>query len=122
MTRIISIMAAIAMVCGFSLEPILPEPMPLAMTAGAVLDVPAEDLEMLACVIYQEAGGDECSDECRIDVGDVVLNRVADSRFPDTLEGVLTQRGQYGRFSTTGIVWPERAKQSGGEARGGAGL
>jgi Cell wall hydrolyses involved in spore germination len=113
MTRIISIMAAIALVCGFSMEPILPEPMPAAMTAGAVLDVPAEDLEMLACVIYQEAGGDECSDECRIDVGDVVLTRVLDPRFPDTLEGVLTAPGQYGRFSTTGIVWPARAKHPG---------
>ena len=110
MTRIISIMAALALACGFSLEPILPEPMPLAMTAGAVLEPDAEMVEMLACVIYQEAGGDECSDECRIDVGDVVLNRVGDPRFPSTMEAVLTAPGQYGRFSTTGIVWPERAK------------
>ena len=51
MTRIISIMAAIALVCGFSMEPILPEPMPAAMTAGAGLDGPAGGLEMLACVI-----------------------------------------------------------------------
>jgi hypothetical protein len=113
MTRIISIMAAIALACGFSMEPILPEPMPLAMTAGAVLEPDAEMVEMLACVIYQEAGGDECSDECRIDVGDVVLNRVRDKRFPSTLEAVLTAPGQYGRFSTTGIVWPERAKNPG---------
>lgn len=67
------------------------------------------EIELLACVIYQEAGGDACSDLCRAYVGDVVLNRVEDPRFPDTLEGVLTQQGQYGRFHWTGIIWPERA-------------
>ncbi len=71
------------------------------------------DTERLACAIYSEAGGDACSDECRIDVGDVVLNRVEDSRFPDTLEGVLTAPRQYGRFSVTGVIWPERAKDPG---------
>ena len=69
--------------------------------------------EMLACVIYQEAGGDEASDETRYMVGDVVLNRVADERFPNTIEEVLTQKQQYGRFYWTGIVWPERAKNPG---------
>jgi len=68
------------------------------------------ELEMLACVIYGEAGGNACSDLARQYVGDVVLNRVADPRFPDTLEGVLLQAGQYGRFHWTGIVWPERAQ------------
>lgn len=113
---IMHVLATMALLCSLSLEPVKPEPpepMPPAMTAGAVLDVPAEDLEMLACMIYQEAGGDACSDECRINVGDVALNRVADSRFPDTLEAVLTAPGQYGRFSKTGIVWPERATNPG---------
>ena len=68
------------------------------------------EVEMLACVIYGEAGGNACSDLCRYYVGDVVLNRVADSRFPDTLEGVLLQKGQYGRFYWTGIAWPKRAQ------------
>ena len=71
------------------------------------------DVEMLACAIYCEAGGDACSDLCRMYVGDVILNRVADPRFPDTLEGVLTAPKQYGRFATTGIVWPERASNPG---------
>lgn len=66
-------------------------------------------VEMLACVIYCEAGADSISDDTRRMVGDVVLNRVEDSRFPDTIEGVLTQRAQYGRFHWTGIVWPSRA-------------
>lgn len=69
----------------------------------------AEDLELLALVIYQEAGGDACSDETRRMVGEVAMNRVADWRYPDTLYGVLTQRAQYGRLHWTGPVWPERA-------------
>ena len=64
---------------------------------------------MLALVIYQEAGADYCSDETRLMVGTVVMNRVADSRFPNTIYEVLTQRAQYGRLHWTGIVWPARA-------------
>ena len=68
------------------------------------------DTERLACAIYNEAGGDMCSDECRRNVGDVILNRVEDSRFPDSIEAVLTAPLQYGNFAKTGIVWPERAR------------
>lgn len=68
-----------------------------------------EELELLACVIYCEAGGDEASDETRRMVGEVVLNRVADPRFPSSILGVLTQRGQYGLFWKTDVVWPGRA-------------
>jgi len=70
------------------------------------------DVEMLACVIYQEAGADYIADNTRYMVGDVVLNRVNDPRFPETIEGVLLQKGQYGRFYWTGIVWPARAQQA----------
>lgn len=69
------------------------------------------DLELMALVIYQEAGGDDCSDETRLMVGNVVLNRVADSRYPDTIAEVLTERAQYGRLYWTGLEWPERAGQ-----------
>lgn len=72
-------------------------------------EVDPHQLEMLACCIYKEAGGDACSDETRMMVGNVVLNRVADSRYPDTMEDVLTQEGQYNTFAWTGIVWPEAA-------------
>lgn len=70
-----------------------------------------QDLELLAMAIYAEAGGDACSDETRLMVGNVVLNRVADSRFPDTLAGVLTQKSQYAHFSKNGLTWPKRASQ-----------
>lgn len=68
--------------------------------------------EMLACVIYQEAGSDAVCDDCRRRVADVVLNRVAHESFPDTMYEVLTAPRQYGRYHWTGIVWPSRASHS----------
>ena len=66
-------------------------------------------VELLACLIYSEAGGDACSDACRMMVGDVGLTRMQDHRFPDTLEEVLTAPGQYGTWSRSGVEWPARA-------------
>lgn len=86
------------------------EIVPVAFTVPAIDDAA---LEMLACTIYAEAGGDACSDLCRRMVADVVLNRVEDPRFPDTMEEVLTQEGQYGTWHWTGIQWPERASYPG---------
>lgn len=74
------------------------------------IEVNPEELELLACVIYQEAGADYCCDDCRRRVADVVLNRVEDDRFPDNIQDVLTQKRQYGRYYWTGVVWPERAQ------------
>ena len=71
------------------------------------------EIEMLACAIYQEAGGDACCDLCRHRVGDVILNRMEDDRFPDTVEEVLTAYRQYGRYYWTGVVWPDRAENPG---------
>ena len=71
-----------------------------------------EDAEYLACVIYQEAGGDGCCDMCRRRVADIVLNRVKDARFAgDTVEAILTEGNppQWGLYSVTGIVWPAKA-------------
>ena len=75
----------------------------------AIVEVDPEELEMLACTIYVEAGGDACSDETRMMVGNVVLNRVAHPDFPNTIEEVLLQPRQYNTFSWDGIVWPDRA-------------
>ena len=67
--------------------------------------------EMLAIVIYQEAGGNKSCDDCRRRVGDVVLNRVESSRFKyaDSIDDVLLRPKQYGRLAWTGIKWPKRA-------------
>lgn len=73
-----------------------------------------EDWERLAIVIYQEAGGDDVCDMCRYRVADVVLNRVNDPRYPDTIEGVLMDNKyglQWGLLSVTGIVWPDKASE-----------
>lgn len=75
----------------------------------AIVEVDPEELDMLACTIYVEAGGDACSDETRMMVGNVVLNRVAHPDFPNTIEEVLLQPRQYNTFSWDGIVWPDRA-------------
>ena len=72
-----------------------------------------DELEMLAIVIYREAGGNSCSDETRLMVGTVVMNRIQDKRFPNTMKGVLTQKSQYGRMHWTGVVWPKRASNPG---------
>lgn len=69
-----------------------------------------QDLETLALIIYQEAGGDACSNETRQMVGEVFLNRVASPIYPDTFAEVATQYLQYGRLYWTGLVWPERAE------------
>ena len=54
-----------------------------------------DELYCMAAVIYNEAGGDACCDECRYRVGDIVLNRAADERFPNTIREVIEQPGQY---------------------------
>ncbi len=72
-----------------------------------------EEVELLAIAIYCEAGADSLSDGTRRMVGDVILNRVADGRYPDTVAAVLTQKAQYGRFHWTGVVWPARAQNAG---------
>lgn len=53
------------------------------------------ELDLLARVIYCEAGSSWLTDEHQLAVGSVVLNRVADSRFPNTISGVVYQKGQY---------------------------
>lgn len=78
-------------------------------TEETEIEIDEHDVELLACVIYQETGSDSICDDCRRRVADVVLNRVEDDRFPDTIEKVLTKKGQYGRYYYTGVVWPKRA-------------
>ncbi len=87
----------------------LPEASEPPTTAETIPEVDPHDVELLALVIYQEAGGDAICDDCRRRVADVVLNRVADDRYPDTIEGVITQKAQYGELYWTGPIWPGRS-------------
>lgn len=52
-----------------------------------------EDLTILTRVIYGEASGQ--SWDFQVAVGSVVLNRVKSNKFPNTIKGVVFQRGQY---------------------------
>ena len=54
-----------------------------------------EDLYILAKIISSEAGSSWLSDEWKMCVGEVVLNRVASPEFPNSVYDVVTQRGQY---------------------------
>lgn len=54
-----------------------------------------EDMYLLAKIIYAEAGSNWLSDEWKLCVGEVVLNRVASPEFPDTVSEVIYQKGQY---------------------------
>lgn len=54
-----------------------------------------KDIELMAHLLYAEAGSDWCSDELMYYVGSVALNRVESDIFPDTLEDVVYQQGQY---------------------------
>ena len=51
------------------------------------------DLDVLAKVVEHEAG--DCPWEHRVAVAAVVLNRVEDGRFPDSVRAVVAQPGQY---------------------------
>jgi hypothetical protein len=57
------------------------------------------ELQILTNAIYCESGHTE--NALRLDVGSVIINRVNDSRFPDTIYDVLTQKGQYSRWYVT---------------------
>lgn len=103
----------VLLTCVVEYEPIIVE-----ATKPAEMELPStgepesyteEELDMLALVIYQEAGADDCSDDTRLKVGSVVMNRVADDRFPGSIYEVITEEAQYGRLHWTGPVWPERA-------------
>ena len=54
-----------------------------------------EDLMLISKIIYAEAGSEWLSDEWKMCVGEVVLNRVASPEFPNTIKEVLAQPGQY---------------------------
>ena len=58
-----------------------------------------EELDMLAAVIYYEAGDIYCVDRHQQLVGQVVINRVNSDEFPDTIYDVITQKNQYASAS-----------------------
>lgn len=72
--------------------PVVEAPEEVAETAPSYSD---EDLYWLSRVVFAEAGCDWFPDWVQRDVASVVLNRVADPRYPDTIKGVIFDPGQY---------------------------
>ena len=56
-------------------------------------EVDFDDLYLLARLVESEAGSE--SYETKMMVASVVMNRVADSRFPDSIREVIYQKGQF---------------------------
>jgi spore germination cell wall hydrolase CwlJ-like protein len=76
----------------------------ISTTAHAYTD---NDLYTLSHIISAEAGN--CGYYMMVSVGSVVLNRVNDSRFPDTIEEVVFQPGQY-QPTWNGTFWNDPTK------------
>lgn len=64
-----------------------------AQTEETVTTANADDLNLLAAIIYCEAGNQ--SREGKVAVGAVVLNRVASSSFPNNIHDIIYQSGQF---------------------------
>lgn len=62
----------------------------------------AEDLYWLSRIIYRESGNQSL--EGQMAVGNVVLNRVANPVFPNTVEGVLAQKNQFSSYRTGALA------------------
>jgi hypothetical protein len=85
-----------------------PEPIPTKELEPTYTE---DDLFCMAAAIYNEAGGDMCSDETRLLVGYVILNRVNSPGFPNTIREVLEAKGQYGKFYWTGVKFADRSSK-----------
>ena len=66
-----------------------------------------DDLYCLAAVIWQEAGASYCSDRLQLLVANVVMNHVESPYFPNTIRGVITRKGAYGRMYWDGVSIPK---------------
>ena len=69
-----------------------------------------EDLYWLSRVVYAEAGCDWFPDWVQRDVASVVLNRVSDPRYPDTIIDVIFDPGQYSCVDSGSIYREPSAK------------
>ncbi len=65
---------------------------------GSSLAAEADEVTLLAAIIYCEAGGEPY--ETQLAVGAVVVNRVKSGRFPNSIYSVIYQPGQFGPART----------------------
>lgn len=62
-------------------------------TTGTVVNAGNGEMDLLAAIIQCEAGGE--SHTGKVAVGAVIMNRVRDGRFPNTITDVVYQSGQF---------------------------
>ena len=86
---IMRLLATLAILCSLSLAPVLPETEPWEPEAA--------DVAMISRTIWGETRGC-CEEEQRAQAW-CILNRVDDSRFPDTIEAVVTAPYQFQGYS-----------------------
>ena len=67
-----------------------PEPVPTVTPVGRVINLDERNYQVLLRIVEAEAGGE--SMEGKMLVANVILNRVAHEKFPDTVEGVVFER------------------------------
>ena len=67
-------------------------------TQGEAVSAGADDLTLLAAIIECEAGVE--SYECQLAVGAAVINRVKSGSYPNSISGVIYQKGQFGPASS----------------------
>ena len=60
-----------------------------------------DDLLLLSKIVYAEAGSNWLTEEHRQLVASVVLNRAKSPEFPNTISGVIYQKGQYAPVGTS---------------------
>ncbi len=77
--------------------------------AGLLLIIPtkayASDIEMIAKVVHAEAGNQSL--EGKRMVAAVVLNRVESDTFPDTVDEVISQKGQFSTYRSLDVTEPQ---------------
>lgn len=78
---------------------------PIVNTPIQQFNITDEEIEMLKYIVEQETRGGSYRHKCI--VTNVILNRVKDSRFPNTVKGVLFQKNQ---FSSTWNYYQKKNK------------
>ena len=66
-----------------------------------------EQLDMLAHLIYGEAGSKHLPDEMQLATGSVLLNRIKSPLFPNTMQECIYQTGQYSCLNSGYLLTPD---------------
>lgn len=85
-------------VTGYCMKRYLTEEQPVSeeqdsASSDGVISYTDVEFNMLCYVLQGEVG--DCSEASKIAVANVIINRVKSGLFPDSIEGVLTQSGQF---------------------------